>query len=68
MNYYEYEVFRTKEDAEKGDSVLRTTRYNRAKEIAYEISGVVIENTYEYSDRELVEDFTNEEEDDEPTE
>lgn len=68
MNYYEYEVFRTKEDAEKGDSVLRTTRYNRAKEIAYEISGVVIENTYEYSDRELVDDFTNEEEDDEPTE
>jgi hypothetical protein len=68
MNYYEYEVFRTKEDAEKGDSVLRTTRYNRAKEIAYEISGVVIENTYEYSDSELVDDFTDEEEDDEPTE
>ncbi len=70
MNYYEYEVFRTKEDADKGSSVLRTRSYDKAKITAYEISGVVMENTYEYSDREMVDDFTNEdeEEDDEPAE
>jgi len=71
MNYYEYEVFRTKEDAEQGDSVLRTRSYDKAKMTAYEISGVVIENTYEYTDQQVVDDYTDdeeEEEDDEPTE
>lgn len=68
MNYYEYEVFRTREDAETGDSVLRTRSYIEAKRAAYEISGVVIENIYEYADRELIDDYTEEEEEDEATE
>lgn len=67
MNYYEYEVFRTKEDADKGSSVLRTRSYETAKMTAYEISGVVIENIYEYTDSALVDDYTEEDED-EPTE
>lgn len=69
MNYYEYEVFRTKEDADKGSSVLRTRSYETAKMTAYEISGVVIENIYEYTDKQMVDDYTDEEEEeDEPTE
>jgi len=68
MNYYEYEVFHTKEGVDSVSAVLRTRSYNKAKELAYDISGVVMENIYEYSDREMVDDFTNEEEEDEPAE
>lgn len=68
MSIYEYWVYRSKKEARSGDPVYRTPQFELAKQYAYDIDGVVIEMEYEYSDSQLVSDFTRYEDDEENNE
>ena len=70
MYEYEYEVFRTKEDVDKGSSVLQTESEEEAQMMARKISGIVTMTArwVEITDwRQIWDDYTNkDEEEDEP--